>query len=430
MKYEGHMFMWFLTIMPAAKLNLPYPISIQIINLIFIWIAGYIFIKKAPLNILTKTLILFSFPMAYQYSVIARPYAMGIMFLFLLAMLFKDKLKYPYLYPILIILCANTSIMALFGAAAFGFMFLWDYLKEKNNFWKSKEFYIILTITLTGIGIILFQLLGAQLETNKYADVYLSERNIFSQLLYTLNSGLMLKNGYESTFSKLVPAGLCIILSLITFWKDKKSFFFFNFTYFMLFLLFEFVYKGYIWHHLHYYIYLIIAIWLFNANKTKQNIFYYLLMTIIIYMSLVLNYHRIIQYYYEPTIPHSINNNVVQDIIKLKNINQNNLVVYPGLTIGMVPYLNEQNYSLKDFVTGKPITFFDRSYGETEYMTKKHFTPQYIEKFDINPIYILTYDHKKNILESDFYNLETVYTSDTGNLTDEKYIILKATRNK
>ena len=115
LKYEGHLCLWFLALMPSAKLNLPYPLPMLITNVIFIWGAVYVLLMKSPFHPVLRIMIAFSMPIAYQYGVIARPYAMGVMFLFLLAYFYKDKLNRPYLYATLIILCANTSAMALVG---------------------------------------------------------------------------------------------------------------------------------------------------------------------------------------------------------------------------------------------------------------------------------------------------------------------------
>ena len=121
MKYEGHMFMWFLALMPSAKLNLTYPLPMLFTNVIFAWGAVYILLKKSTFNPILKVLIAFSMPIAYQYAVLARPYAMGVMFLFALAALYKDRLQKPILYAILITLCANTSSMLSKSSSSFVF---------------------------------------------------------------------------------------------------------------------------------------------------------------------------------------------------------------------------------------------------------------------------------------------------------------------
>ena len=173
MKYEGHTFIWYLVLMPFAKLNFQYPLPMSILNLVFAWSAAFIVLKKFPLMPIIKCLIIFSMPLAYQYAVIARPYAIGLVFLFALAALYKKRLERPILYSLLITLCANTSSMALCGAIAFGAIFLYDYFSQKKPFFKTKEFYIIIGIVLFCITILGFQMLGADKQSAINATEYL-----------------------------------------------------------------------------------------------------------------------------------------------------------------------------------------------------------------------------------------------------------------
>ena len=87
---------------------------------------------RSPFNIITKTLIIFSYPFLLYYPTFARCYTIGIFLLFWLTILYNDKLKKPLLYSTLLFLTANTSLMAFIGAAAFGILFIIDIYKEKN----------------------------------------------------------------------------------------------------------------------------------------------------------------------------------------------------------------------------------------------------------------------------------------------------------
>ena len=132
MKIEGHTFIWYLCLMPFAKTNFMYPYSMLLLNWLFCFIAILILWLKAPFNNLVKFLISFSFPFFAMYPVVARCYSLGIMFLFALAAMEKVKLNHPNWYALLLILCANTSVMAAVGATVFGGMFLYEMIKNKT----------------------------------------------------------------------------------------------------------------------------------------------------------------------------------------------------------------------------------------------------------------------------------------------------------
>ena len=82
MKIEGHTILWYVLLMPFAKLHLGYPYSMQFLNWIFCFVALILFWKKAPFSNLVKVLVTFSFPFLVMYSVYARCYSIGIMLLF------------------------------------------------------------------------------------------------------------------------------------------------------------------------------------------------------------------------------------------------------------------------------------------------------------------------------------------------------------
>ena len=161
-KNEGHFFVWQTILYPFAKLHL-YPYSMQILNWLFCFVALIVMWWKAPFHNIIKVFITFSFPFLGCYGLIARCYSIGIMFLFILAALHENRLKYPKTYATILILCANTSIMALIGATLLGVLFLFDIFKNKLN---KKDF--ILT------GLILF--LGAILVfIQVFSNIYFSE---------------------------------------------------------------------------------------------------------------------------------------------------------------------------------------------------------------------------------------------------------------
>ena len=128
---EGHFPIWNILLFPIAKLHL-YPVSMQLLNWIFCFLALAILWVKAPFNNFTKICITFSFPFLGYYSVVARCYSIGILLIFLIASLYKKQLEHPLIYCGLIFLCANTSLMALIPATAFCVIFIFKFIKCKN----------------------------------------------------------------------------------------------------------------------------------------------------------------------------------------------------------------------------------------------------------------------------------------------------------
>lgn len=259
-KSEGHLFLWQLILMPFAKTNFMYPYSMLLLNWAFCLLAVCLLWWKAPFNNWIKFFITFSFPFLGCYSVVARCYAIGILLLFALTAMFKDKLKHPVWYSVLLVLCANTSVMALFGATMFGVLFLWDWYKNKPEIERKS---IIATVAILLIGVII---VGLQMFTIDYSII--TERQPDSPIL-------LLRNVFIY-HQPILNSILLVIFAIPMFWylaKSKKVLCFIIPVYAMMLYLTFARYGCNFWHSYFYYIYLIIALWLvevLNPVKVKS----------------------------------------------------------------------------------------------------------------------------------------------------------------
>ena len=91
MRVEGHLLIWYLLIMPFAKLKLWYPYPMLIINWIFAFVALLLMWKKAPFHPVTKAIITFSYPFLAELPVVARCYSIGVMLLVIITSLYHKS---------------------------------------------------------------------------------------------------------------------------------------------------------------------------------------------------------------------------------------------------------------------------------------------------------------------------------------------------
>jgi len=131
-RIEGHPILWYLILKPFNSLNL-YPYSMSLINWFFASFMILLFWKKAPFNNYIKFLLTFSYPFFQYFGTISRPYTLGVLIIFLLCTLYKDSIKKPILYSVLLVLCANISVITAFIAFGFGILFLYEIFKNKTN---------------------------------------------------------------------------------------------------------------------------------------------------------------------------------------------------------------------------------------------------------------------------------------------------------
>ena len=331
-KNEGHFFVWQALLYPFAHSHIiPYPYPMQALNWLFCFAALIIMWWKSPFNNWINALITFSFPFLGCYAILARCYSLGILLLFILAVLFDKKLKYPKTYALLLILCANTSVMALIGATAFGILFIYELFKSDDK--KNK---IIASLILSvGAFLVLYQLLNMgyfeQISSNRkphisvriFRDTFIYGELIWNCILVFLFS---------------IP-----ILKYIA--ENKKSLFFISFTYFWLLVFLMAVYGGGFWHSYFFYVYLIISLWI--CDNGKYTVSKLPAMITFAVISLILVFHRPVDKDYYHVFERKSRDllNIIEsdDVLNKAKIIQNS-----GLFYELVPYAYSKNYTLQN----------------------------------------------------------------------------------
>jgi hypothetical protein len=180
MAYEGSPGLWHMLLMPLAKLGLPY-ISMNLLNLLILWLAAGVFMYKSVFSKITKILFLFSYYMAWEYSIIARSYGLSVLFLFAIAALDEQRFKKPLIYAGLIFLLFNTNAHSCFLAMCLLLSFLWESWQDKQ-FNKQRIFAML--IMLSGAGLAFSQLISPQDNMNYGICAKFDSANLFYAIRY------------------------------------------------------------------------------------------------------------------------------------------------------------------------------------------------------------------------------------------------------
>ena len=133
MKAEGHGIIWYLMLKPfTLKPDLFFPWIIKWLNFVFIFAGLIIFWFKAPINILFKILITFSFPLFGCLAILGRCYGIGIFLLCLIALNYQNRLNKPVLFSLLLLVTAHTSLIASIAVSGLSIVYTFELLKEKK----------------------------------------------------------------------------------------------------------------------------------------------------------------------------------------------------------------------------------------------------------------------------------------------------------
>ena len=191
MKYEGHPVIWYLILVPFAKLGLPY-VTVKIVSWLICNIAVWLILKKAPFNLILKILFIFSMPMIYLYPSISRSYCLIPLAITLVAIYFGQRHEKPIQYILSILFLANTHVI-MYGMV--GILLLLFYIEEliqnrkTNSKEQKKKVYISLIVIIVGLILTLIPIL-ISMTTN--TDVSLtSNTSIFE------DTKLKMENAYE-----------------------------------------------------------------------------------------------------------------------------------------------------------------------------------------------------------------------------------------
>ena len=327
MKVEGHFLLWYLCIMPFAKLDLWYPYPMLFLNWLFTVLALTVMWYKAPFNNLIKLCITFSAPFLSLYSIWARCYSIGIFFLFLAMAVYKERLKRPYLYLLWLVLAANTSLPFCIASGVLGCLFVYDLIKSKSD---KKFLYVIFTTLILNLILFYFQFYGTTVpdydninEKSQFILAFLGiDKLLFSVLLYKII---------------LLRIGIFIFLAFL--FKSKRAFIFFIVTALSVFLFFTFVYNARIHHLCTIYIFSIAAFWIYSLEYTKQqkrdwfSIFYIAFLLELVFMPVV--------------VPHGFDG-IARLVLDFKELQIGKLYtnILPIMAAPSIPYLDERNIDL------------------------------------------------------------------------------------
>lgn len=156
MKYEGHPALWHLCLMPLSRISAS-PIMMQVFHLIIAAATVFLFTRYAPFNRLHKFLFAFGYFALYEYAIVARNYALGVLLITIFCILYRERYKRFLWIGIVLILLAHTSVHALIVTIAIGFALMCEYLYfscyKKEELAENKR-YIWIGFALIGFGIV------------------------------------------------------------------------------------------------------------------------------------------------------------------------------------------------------------------------------------------------------------------------------------
>ena len=132
LKYHGHPGLWYLLLMPVTRLTNS-PVGMQILHLMIASTTVFVVAKYAPFSTLQKTLLPFGYFPLYQYGVISRNYALGLLSIVITCVLLRQRWRHPLWLALVLFLMSHTSVHACIIAISVTFGLTLDYWLNRRT---------------------------------------------------------------------------------------------------------------------------------------------------------------------------------------------------------------------------------------------------------------------------------------------------------
>ena len=158
MNYEGNPALWHFFLYWITRVTHD-PTYMQAFHLLVATSFIFIFNRYAPLSNLHKILFSFGYFPLYEYAVISRSYSLGILLIFGVCALYKNRTTKYILIGILLALLANVTIYAVVIACCIAGILVLDYfLYQQKNGKATMQLAIGMIIFIAGVAFSLYQI--------------------------------------------------------------------------------------------------------------------------------------------------------------------------------------------------------------------------------------------------------------------------------
>lgn len=219
--YVGTPGLWNLILLGPAKLGMPYGSMSAIHWALAVATAGVV-LFLAPFPSWVRFLLVFSYLLGFEYSVIARSYVLTVLICFLLAHLYAKRMERPIVFGVLLALMTNANAHGAIIAASV-------LVVAVGNGWRNRRtvrarHWVGVMIACAGLALAASQLLprpadgqmvGEDLIQNRFAIFHMVARGYFHHVNTDWGQRLYDSGGKFSSIIPVIVAGIAGTVVLI-----------------------------------------------------------------------------------------------------------------------------------------------------------------------------------------------------------------------
>lgn len=132
-RYEGHPPTWYTIMWIVSKFTHDFS-WVQMVHLTIATLTVFLILFYSPLPLVARLLIPFGYYFSFEFSIITRNYAIGVLVAFCICLIMRRTFPYKMVcYYLLLLLLSNGHLLGLILAGSFHLYYLlWDYEQHKN----------------------------------------------------------------------------------------------------------------------------------------------------------------------------------------------------------------------------------------------------------------------------------------------------------
>jgi hypothetical protein len=187
LRFEGHPALWHFLLFVAQFIS-KMPETMQVVHFLIIISVGWIMVFNSPFTFLQKAAILGGYFFLFEYNIVTRNYAIGLLCLMLILVWFKDYKENRLKLGILFFLMTNSNLYAaLLAGVLLLALIIYSLQNADNKISLSNPMVLILLIAIIGFIFSAWQIMPNEHNRNylRYPDGLDFERIKFSFVNFT-----------------------------------------------------------------------------------------------------------------------------------------------------------------------------------------------------------------------------------------------------
>ncbi|KAA9324941.1 hypothetical protein [Adhaeribacter soli] len=279
-QFESHPNLWYFILYGITRFSHNVYLM-QVLHVVLATGAVFLFLRYATFPFFTRVLFCLGYFIFYEYSVITRLYALGLLLLFGACALYPYRYKYWLWFCLLLCLAAQANLFAAMIAGGIVLICFFEYLKPTENKLLINSFKLWSGLLLLFSGF-LYSMLSMVKHPNHSVQFSpeFSGKILVKKIGYFFNAFFPVApfritfwqtNIVESSHVKVLCS--LLVLGFIFYYFRRRKHFFFTYCCILLAMMafFFLLYNGSLRHHGHMFMLFAVLAWLYNSELQRKN---------------------------------------------------------------------------------------------------------------------------------------------------------------